>query len=446
MYSRATITSQNVQKQSNIKKPGFKDIVLIEGVRTPFLVSGTQYKSLMPHNLAQFALKNLVKRCHLDKNLVDYIIFGSVIQEVKTSNVAREAALCAGFSEKIPAHTVTMGCISSNQAITSCMGSISTGTIELAIAGGVEFTSDVPIRLSRPMRSMLLSMQKTKSWSQRLSLGSRLLSFSAWKPELPSVAEFSTNETMGHSGDRLAAAFNITRIEQDAYALRSHQLSYQAIEGHKLKDVMSVKVPGIETYIEKDNGVRPTSMEVMAKLKPAFVQPHGSVTAANSSYLSDGASVCLLATAERARQLNLIPKAFLRDFIYVSQDPKDQLLLGPAYAIPRLLKRNGLTLNDIDVFELHEAFAGQVLAVLKALDSDYFCKSYLNLPGRYGQIPMEKLNLLGGSLSLGHPFGATGARLVTTAANRLHAEKGQLALVSACAAGGLGHAMIVEIC
>ncbi|CAH8630594.1 unnamed protein product [Dicrocoelium dendriticum] len=184
----------------------------------------------------------------------------------------------------------------------------------------------------------------------------------------------------------------------------------------------------------------------MAKLKPAFVKPYGTITAANASFLTDGASACLLTTLERAKTLGWTPKAFLRDFVYVGQDPNDQLLLGPAYAIPRLLDRNGLTLNDIDVFEIHEAFAGQVLANLKALDSEYFCKTHLGRTTTVGTLPMDKLNLWGGSLSLGHPFGATGVRLVTTAANRLRAEGGRLGLVAACAAGGLGHALLLEVC
>ncbi|CAH8630579.1 unnamed protein product [Dicrocoelium dendriticum] len=251
---------------------------------------------------------------------------------------------------------------------------------------------------------------------------------------------------MGHSADRLAAAFHVSRDEQDLYALRSHQLARKASDEGFLIDVLPVKVPGSSHYVEKDNGIRPSTPEVMAKLKPAFVKPYGTITAANASFLTDGASACLLTTLERAKTLGWTPKAFLRDFVYVGQDPNDQLLLGPAYAIPRLLDRNGLTLNDIDVFEIHEAFAGQVLANLKALDSEYFCKTHLGRTTTVGTLPMDKLNLWGGSLSLGHPFGATGVRLVTTAANRLRAEGGRLGLVAACAAGGLGHALLLEVC
>jgi acetyl-CoA acyltransferase len=440
-------SSQSTSSGKRLSPPGgSKSIVLVEGVRTPFLLAGTQYKSLMPHDLARAALLGLVHRTNLPTDKVDYLVMGTVIQEVKTSNVAREASLGSGFPLSVPAHTVTQACISANQAITTCMGLMNSGVAKVCVAGGVEFMSDVPIRLSRKMRGILLQLNKAKTMSQRLSLMSGLLSPAVWTPELPAVAEYSTNETMGHSGDRLCAAFAVSRAEQDEFALRSHTLAKKATDAGWLADVIPYKVPGVKDTVTVDNGIRPSSLEAMGKLKPAFVKPHGTVTAANASFLTDGASACLLATEETAKAMGWKPKAYLRDFLYVSQDPKDQLLLGPAYGIPKLLERNGLTIKDIDVFELHEAFAGQVLANLKALDSDFFAKEYMGRKSAFGVPPMEKLNTWGGSLSLGHPFGATGVRLVTTAANRLHREGGQLAVVAACAAGGIGHAMLVERC
>ncbi|CAL8093592.1 unnamed protein product [Calicophoron daubneyi] len=444
----ATVASSSsaVRDKKNLRKPGGKDIVLIDGVRTPFLVSGTKYKDVMLHDLAKDAFRGVVRRTGIDKNQVEYIAFGSVVQDVQTANVAREAALAAGFPENIPAHTCTMACISSNQAVTTCIGGLLTGTFNVAIAGGGDFLSDIPIRLSKTMRQTLFSLKKTKNRLEQLSIVSKLLWPSAWKPDLPSLSEFSSGETMGHYGDRLASAFRVTRAEQDEYGMRSHKLARKASDEGLLSDIIAVKVPGYSDYIERDNGIRPATPEVMAKLKPAFIRPHGTVTAGTSSFLTDGASACLLTTSEHAKKIGLSAKAYLRDFVYVSQDPVDQLLLGPSYAIPRLLQRNGLTLADIDVFEIHEAFAGQVLANLKALDCDFFCKEYLGLSKPLGAIPIEKLNTWGGSVSLGHPFGATGVRLIVTAANRMRAEGGRLALVSACAAGGLGHAMLIETC
>ncbi|XP_076440392.1 trifunctional enzyme subunit beta, mitochondrial-like [Babylonia areolata] len=437
-------SAQPAAAKKSLAKPNVRNVVLVDGVRTPFLQSGTFYKKLMPHDLARTALQGLLKRTGLPKDAVEYVVYGTVIQEVKTSNVAREASLGAGISDRVPAHTVTQACISSNQAITTGIGLIASGQCDAVIAGGVEFMSDVPIRHSRKMRGLMLTMNKAKTVPARLQLLRQMLTPSALTPELPAVAEFSTNETMGHSGDRLAAAFNVSRQEQDEFALRSHTLAFEASEKGLLTDRLAYKVPGVATPVEKDNGIRPSSMEAMGKLKPAFIKPHGTVTAANASFLTDGASACLIMSEEKALAMGYKPLAYLRDFLYVAQDPKDQLLLGPAYATPRILDKAGLSLSDISVFEYHEAFAGQILANLKALDSDWFGTNMMGRKGKVGAPPMDKLNLWGGSLSLGHPFGATGVRLVTTAANRLQKEDGQFGLVAACAAGGLGHAMIVE--
>ncbi|XP_034106868.1 trifunctional enzyme subunit beta, mitochondrial [Drosophila sulfurigaster albostrigata] len=420
-----------------------QNIVLVEGVRTPFLTSGTAYSNLMPHELARHSLLSLLQKSRLDKELIDYIVYGSVIQEVKTSNIAREAALSAGFSDKTPAHTVTMACISSNAAITTGMGLIATNTYDVIVAGGVEFMSDVPIRHSRKMRSLMLKANKAKTVGQRLSLLSTFRpGFLA--PELPAVAEFSSGETMGHSADRLASAFNVSRSEQDDYALRSHTLAKQAQEKGYFTDLVPFKVQGVDKVVDKDNGIRVSTPESLAKLKPAFVKPYGTITAANASFLSDGASACLVMTEQKAKELGLKPKAFLRDFLYVSQDPVNQLLLGPAYGIPKLLKKVGLGLKDIDTWEIHEAFAGQIVANLKALDSEWFCKTYLGLNEKFGSPDLSKWNNWGGSLSIGHPFAATGVRLCMHTANRLVREDGKFGVVAACAAGGQGVAMLIE--
>jgi len=428
----------------DLSKPGLKNIVLVEGVRTPFCMSGTDYKDVLAHDLARGAIQGLLKRTKIDHDQVGSVIMGTVIQEVKTSNIAREAALGAGFSDRVPAHTVTQACISSNQAVTTGMGMIATGWVDCVIAGGVETMSDVPIRHNRNMRKLMLSLNKAKTTGAKLSIISQMLSPKMWAPELPAVAEFSTGETMGHSADRLAAAFGVTRQEQDEFAFRSHSLALKATEEGLLSDVLQYKAPGQKKVTSRDNGIRPSSVEKMGALKPAFIKPHGTITAANSSFLTDGASACLIMTEEKAKQLGLKPKAYLRDYLYVSQDPKDQLLLGPAYATPKILNKNGLTLADIDVFEYHEAFAGQIMANMKALDSDWFAQNYLGLKEKFGAPPMEKFNNWGGSLSIGHPFGATGVRLITTCANRLIKEDGQIALLAACAAGGQGAAMLVE--
>ncbi|XP_043244572.1 trifunctional enzyme subunit beta, mitochondrial-like [Amphibalanus amphitrite] len=422
---------------------GKKNIVLVEGVRTPFLMSGTDYNKMMPHDLARESLLGLVRKVGCEPSDIDYVTIGTVIQEVKTSNIAREAMLGAGFSDRTPAHTVTMACISSNAAIATSVGLIQAGVYDTCVAGGVEFMSDIPIRHSRQMRALMLRANRAKTMGQRLGLLASIRP-SFFTPELPGIAEFSTGEVMGHSADRLAAAFCVSKAEQDEFATRSHRCAMDARDKGYLCDVVPVKVPGKEVLVEQDNGIRITPPEKMAAMKPAFIKPHGSVTAANSSFLTDGASACLITTEEKAKQMGWKPKAYLREMTFVSQDPKDQLLLGPTYATPRVLEKAGLKPKDIDVWEFHEAFAGQILANFKAMDSDYFAKSQMGRSAKVGAPPMEKFNNWGGSLSIGHPFGATGVRLAMHAAHRLIQEDGKLALIAACAAGGQGVGMIVE--
>jgi acetyl-CoA acetyltransferase family protein len=355
---------------------------------------------------------------------------------VRTSNLARECALGAGLPNGVPAHTVTMACISANQAAATVGGMLLTGQIQMGIAGGAETMSDVPIRLSKPLRARAIASQKAKGFGDYLKLlkGLKLADLGV---EAPAIAEYSTGEVMGHSSDRLAAVWGVSRNDQDLFALRSHHMG-AAAAAHLRKEIVPLR------GTDADSGVRGDStLEKLQSLKPAFVRPHGTHTAGNSSFLTDGGSATLLATPQRAKELGLVPKAHIKSWIFVSQDPKDELLLGPAYATSRLLHGNGLRVADIDVFEIHEAFAGQVLANLNALKSKAFADR-LGLPSPVGEIPMDKVNRWGGSLSIGHPFGATGTRIINTAASRLHHEDGKLALLTACAAGGQAVAMLVE--
>ncbi|CAG9859487.1 unnamed protein product [Phyllotreta striolata] len=437
-----SLSTQQHQKKSLAPKNG-QNIVLVDGVRTPFLMSGTDYAKLMPYELAKEALSGILKKTGVPKEAIDYVIYGTVMQEVRTSNIAREASLAAGYSDKTPSHTVTMACISSNVAMTTAIGLINSGVYETIVCGGVEFMSDIPIKHSRKMRSLMLKANKAKNLQQRLALLATIRP-DFFVPDLPSIAEFSSGETMGHSADRLAAAFGASRKEQDDFALRSHKAAQEASEKGYLTDIMPFQVPGSSKVVDKDNGIRVSTPEKLASLKPAFVKPHGTITAANASFLTDGASACIVTTEEKCKQLGLKPKAYLRNFLYVSQDPIDQLLLGPAYGTPRILEKAGLTPKDIDVWEFHEAFAGQILANLKALDSDWFAQKYMNRQSKVGAPDIGKFNNWGGSLSIGHPFAATGVRLAMHTANRLVREDGQFGLVAACAAGGQGVAMILE--
>lgn len=422
-----------------------RNVVLVDGARTPFMRSGTAYLSQTSYDLARTVLRGLLERTAIPPGDVGYVVMGTVIQNIRTSNVARDASLAAGIPNSVPAHTVTMACISSNQAITSALETIRAGNAAAAIAGGVEVMSDTPPQFEKKVRERLFEAQSFKSPLEFRKLLSGM-SPSDFLPRAPTISEYSTGELMGESADRLAAAFGVGRREQDEYALRTHTLAAKATDSGRLsEEILPIAVPPDFELLTEDNTIRrDTSLEKLAKLPPAFVKPFGTVTAGNSSPLTDGASAVLLMEEEDARASGYEPKARLLDYLYVAQDPGEELLLGPAYAVPRLLERNGLSLSDIDVIEIHEAFAGQVLAVLKALGSAQFACERLGRSRPVGEVEMEKVNAWGGSVSLGHPFGATGARLVTTAAHRLEDEEGTLAIVTACAAGGLGHAMLIE--
>ena len=422
-----------------------KKIVVIDGCRTPFLRSGTDYMDLMSYELGMHAIKGLLTKTGVEPEQIEQVIMGTVISNLKTSNVARESALTAGIPNTTSCSTVTMACISANRAISNAYVEMLAGQYDIAIAGGVDLTSDTPISFRKEMRKKLFNAQKLKGLGDTLKFIASL-SIKDFLPERPKVAEFSTNRVMGEDCDMMAARFNVDRQSQDEFAVRSHQLAAKAWEdGHLEKEVCTVALPPKFKAIEKDNGVRGDSkMEKVSKLRPAFDRKYGTLTAANSSFLTDGAAVSLLATEEKAKELGLTPKAEIVDYVFTGQDLMNELLLGPAYAISAILKKNNLTLDDIDVLEIHEAFAGQVLANIKALESDEFAKENLGRDKAVGKVNFDKLNLWGGSLSIGHPFGATGSRLVTTAANRLHAENGKYALLAACAAGAHGHAMLIK--
>jgi acetyl-CoA acyltransferase len=445
--NRQITQSQNAKGEISMarSKNGLRNAVLVDGVRIPFLRSGTDYKNLMSYDLARMAIHSLLTKTQLERDKIDWVLMGNVISNISTSNVARDAALAAGIPSRVPAVTITLACVSANKAITGAVDLIQTGQADVIIAGGTESLSDIPIRFRKPFRQKLIESQKYRKPADYLQFV-KGLKFSDVLPEIPSIAEFTTGRTMGEDCDRLAARIGVTREEQDQYAVRSHLMAARATEMGLLKDeVAPVSVPPKFQLVDKDNGVRgDTSEEKMTRLKPAFVKPHGTLTAGNSSYLTDGAGAVLIMSEKAAKSLGYTPKAIFRGYAYSAQDPGEELLLGPAYSTPMALDKTKLTLKNIDVFEFHEAFAAQVVANLKCLDSDEFARKNLGRNKKVGEVLVDKLNNWGGSLSLGHPFGATGARLVTTAANRLIKEDGQFALVASCAAGAVGNAMILE--
>lgn len=435
----------------------------ITGVRTPFAVSGTSLSSFRAVDLAKIALKGLIDKTAINASALSCITFGNVIQDVNTANISREAALMAGVPTRVPCHTISMACISSNAATAHGATLIEAGRASLVISGGVDIMSDAPIRYSKALRKAMLASTRIKGGGI-LSYVSLLrgLSLSDLSPETPTISEFSTGETMGHSADRLASRWGVSRPEQDAFALRSHENAAQAhASGFIRNDLVHITTPSTNRKTSTgsnitsdskvtlcDNGIKlGSTLAKLASLKPSFVKPHGTVTAGNSSFLTDSASACLLASEKAVKEHGLSASSQIVDWVFTGSDPKEELLLGPAYAIAELLERNNLTHADICVWELHEAFAGQVLANLNALDSDVFAKKRDGKSkSKFGRIPMSQINTCGGSLALGHPFGATGIRLLTMASNRLkvEAEGHGFAVLAACAAGGQGHAMLIR--
>jgi acetyl-CoA acyltransferase len=439
LHARRSLLSQTRSFSKAAAKP--KRVVVVDGVRLPFAKSGTIYKDALAYDMLRDAYKGVLNKAALDPSKVDYVLGGTVIQEVRTSNIAREAALGAGIPKHVPAHTVTMACISSSQAICTGAEKILAGKADVVLAGGVETFSDVPIRYSRPVRQRLLGVAKASKAGVpgylKLLKGLKL---SDLAPEAPAIQNFHTKEIMGSSSDRLATRFGVTRKDMDEYTIDAHQKAAKAhAEGKYKGEILPYKGS------TEENGINTESTyEKISKLKPAFIKPHGTHTAANSSFLTDGAAATLIMSEEKALELGYKPKSVLADWTFVGVDPFEELLLGPAFGIQQILAKNKLTLDDIDYFEIHEAFAGQVLANLNALESADACKELFGLDKPVGRVPREKLNTWGGSLTLGHPFGATGSRLVNTASNKLQKEGGKYALLAACADSGLAYVGLVE--
>jgi len=426
----------------------FKDskVAVIDGLRTPFMKApGGKANDIKAYDLAREAINNLKHRHPFIQDDCDLVTMGTVIQNSSTSNIARESMIGAGMNLDTPAYTVTMACISANVAITNTANAIQSGAAKVAIAGGVESSSDAPVRITHKLKQTLLQAQKAKGLKGIWQVF-KGFKFNSLAPEAPAIAEFSTGLTMGADADQLAAKFGVSREAQDEFALRSHQNATTAWEAGEFKDeVCPLPIQPKFNLVEQDDTFYPnSSLEKLSTLRPAFVRPHGTITAGNASPITDGAAVSLLMDLDEAKKRKLKPKVVIEGYAYSGQNPHGELLLGPAYTIPKLLNEAGLKISDIDVFEIHEAFAGQVLANLAALQDADFCKNCLGLKAAFGEIPMAKVNTQGGSLSLGHPFGATGSRLLTSASRRLIQTKGKYALISACAAGGLGSSILLK--
>lgn len=421
-------------------------VAVIAGCRTPFAKAGTTFRDMSAVELGTVAVRDLISRSGIDPEIVDEIVYGIVVPSVLAPNVAREVGIAAGLPLRAPAYTVSRACASSNQAITSAADSIALGHADVMVAGGVEVLSDVPMLLSKRLRNALLAASKARSMPARLRALSGVRPRDL-APTTPAIAEPSTGESMGESAERMAKENGITRDAQDRWALRSHRRAAQGTADGRLKhDIVPTFVPPKFTdVLDHDNGVREdTSLDKLASLKPVYDKRYGSVTAGNASPLTDGASAVLLMAEERAKALGLEPLGYIRSFAYSALAPTDQLLQGPAYATPVALDRGRVTMNDIGLWEMHEAFAAQVLSNLQALDSDTFAREKLGRDRKVGLIDEDRINVMGGSIAIGHPFGATGARLLMTLLGEMNRRDVELGLITVCAAGALGFAMVVE--
>ncbi|WP_029593479.1 acetyl-CoA C-acyltransferase FadI [Franconibacter pulveris] len=420
-------------------------IAIISGLRTPFARQATAFHGVPAVDLGKMVVSELLARSEISPDVIEQLVFGQVVQMPEAPNIAREIVLGAGMNVHTDAYSVSRACATSFQAVANVAESLLAGTIRAGIAGGADSSSVLPIGVSKTLARTLVDANKARTMSQRLKLFSRLR-MRDLLPVPPAVAEYSTGLRMGDTAEQMAKTHGITREQQDALAHRSHQLAAKAWEEGKLaQEVMTAYVPPYREPFSEDNNVRKNStIADYAKLRPAFDRQHGTVTAANSTPLTDGAAAVVLMTESRARELGLQPLGYLRSYAFTAVDVWEDMLLGPAWSTPLALERAGLTLNDITLFDMHEAFASQTLTNLKMLASDRFAREVLGRDRATGDVDESKFNVLGGSIAYGHPFAATGARMITQTLNELRRRGGGFGLVTACAAGGLGAAMVLE--
>lgn len=420
--------------------------VIVAGCRTPFAKSGTLLKDIPGVELAKLAGRELLVRSEIPPTKVDQVIFGQVIPSVLAPNVAREVSLLPQLPKNIPAYSLNRACSSSNQAIAAAADQIALGYADVILAGGTESLSDVPILHSRRFSELLVQASKAKSLGRRVATLARTRPRDL-VPVTPAIAEPSTGETMGQSAEKMAKENGISREAQDAFALRSHRLAARGTtDGRLTAEIAPLFVPpGFDPVVTSDNGIRADSTaDQLAQLRPAFDRRHGSVTAANASPLTDGAAAVLVMSEEAARALGYTPLVRVRSYAVAAVDPGAQLLMGPAFAVPAALDRARLDWKELGLVEMHEAFAAQVLSNIQALESDTWARARLGRRARVGEVNWETLNVMGGSIAIGHPFGATGARITLTLANEMVRRDVQFGLVSVCAQGGMGFAMVLE--
>ena len=432
-------------KSVELKGPNGR-VAVIAGLRTPFARVGTHFRDLNAIDLGSMLVAELLARNNLDARELQQIVFGMTIMIPEAPFIAREIALACGLPD-VDAYSITRACATSFQTVASAAETIVAGNAEVIVAGGVDSTSGVRISLSPKFSATLRDTNFAKTPQEKLKILSQLRPKDVI-PVPPSITEYSVGETMGQSAEKMAKKWGVTREEQDDIAHASHSNAAKAwAEGKLDREVMTAFVPGgKETRpIHEDNLVRKKSeREGYTKLKPVFDRSYGTVTAGNSSPLTDGAAAMILMSEAKARALGYDPIGFIRSYAFAGKTPKDDLLMGPVLAAPVALDRAGLSLQDLTLVDMHEAFAAQIACNLKGLASKQYFEETMGRSTPVGEVDRSKLNVVGGSIACGHPFGATGARIIVQTLNELKRRGGGLALTTACAAGGIGAAMVLE--
>lgn len=430
---------------NNLYRNG-RRVAIVYGLRTPFIKSGTLLENLSSLDLGKKVTIELLNRSEVDPESIGEVIFGTTISTIRTSNLSREIALGAGIPTDVPAYTLSSACLSSFRAVTNAAEGIMVGNYDVALAGGTESISNMPILYSKRFRKIFKEYSRTRNPMRKLQQMFKLR-IQDIVPNPHEIAELSAEISMAKYAEQIAKENRISRNDQDEFSLRSHKLAFQATEDARLqKELISLFIPpNFSPAVSIDNGIRKDlRMEDLSKLKPIYDKIYGSVTEGNSCPLSDGASAVLLMSEEKAEATGYEPLGYIRSFAYSAQSPKDEMLMGPLYSTPIALERAGLGLHDIDLIEMHEASASQVLSNLNAFSSKKFAEERLGKSESIGEIDLDKFNVLGGSIAIGHPSSSTGIRLTITILNELKRRGKHFGMVTSCGAGGLGATMILE--
>lgn len=433
------------KKKSPPKKKSNNRVAVIAGLRTPFARQGSFYSELSALDLGIAVVSELLAQTGIDTDEIERLIFGQVLVLPETPNIAREIVIASPLKLNTDAYSVSRACATSFQSVANIADAILLGDIDTGIAGGADSTSVVPIQFHREAANILVKLQKQKTLQGRLQLLKKLRP-KHLLPVPPAAAEYSTGLTMGQSAEQMAKDYGISRSDQDALALRSHQLASAAWDkGLFDEDVMRANFyPYKKTLVQDENIRADSSIEKLAKLRPVFDRKYGTITAANATPLSDGASAVILMSEAKADALGYKPLGYIKSYAFSADTVKKDLLMGPSFASPKALKKAKMTLKDMDLIDMHEAFAAQTLANMQAFSSTQFAREKLGRRTKIGDIDNDKFNVNGGSIAFGHPFAATGTRILMQTLRELQRRGGGTALTTACAAGGLGAAMIVE--